>query len=57
MDPYISFISSACAELLKESEPLLPDAERHAAYEPFFDLYQKIYLDVKDSFNTLANLK
>ena len=50
-------VPSACKELLKESEPLLPDADRHAAYEPFFDLYQKIYVDLKDEFHTLANLK
>jgi xylulokinase len=50
-------VPSACAELLKESEPLLPDADRHAAYEPYFELYQKIYLDLKDEFHTLANLK
>ena len=50
-------VPSACAELLKESEPLLPSAERHAAYEPYFELYQKIYLDLKNEFHTLANLK
>ena len=49
-------VPSACAELLKESDPLLPDADRHAAYEPYFELYQKIYLDLKDEFHTLANL-
>ncbi len=49
-------VPSACEELLKESEPLIPDASRHAAYEPYFELYQKIYLDLKDSFHTLAQL-
>ena len=49
-------VPSACEEILKESEPLLPDAQRHAAYEPYFELYQKIYLDLKNEFHTLAQL-
>ena len=49
-------VPSACDAILRESEPLLPDAERHAAYEPYFDLYQKLYPALKESFHTLAGL-
>ena len=49
-------ICSACDEILKESDQLLPDKERHAAYEPYFDLYQKLYPALKESFHTLAKL-
>ena len=43
-------IPAACHQLLKESEPVRPDAERHAQYEKFFDLYQKLYPALKDLF-------
>jgi len=49
-------VPSACDEILKESDQLLPDKERHAAYEPYFDLYQKLYPALKESFHTLAKL-
>ncbi|MBQ4435914.1 MAG: xylulokinase [Clostridia bacterium] len=49
-------IPTACHQLLKVSEPVLPDAERHAKYEKFFDLYQKLYPALKDSYHELANI-
>ena len=49
-------IPTACHALLKESEPVLPDAGRHAEYEKFFDLYQKLYPSLKDAFHELAHI-
>ena len=49
-------IPTACHQLLKVSEPVLPNAERHAKYEKFFDLYQKLYPALKDSYHELANI-
>ena len=51
-----SDVPSACHELLRESEPLLPDAERHAQYSKYFDLYQQLYPALKDAYHQLANL-
>ena len=50
-------IPTACRQLLKASEPVRPDAERHAQYEKFFDLYQKLYPALKDCYHELANIE
>ena len=49
-------VPSACDEILKEKEPLQPDPGRHQAYAAYFDLYQKLYPALKDSFRDLARL-
>ena len=50
-------IPTACHQLLKESEPVKPDAERHAQYAKFFDLYQKLYPALKDAYHQLAHIE
>ncbi len=52
-----SDIPTACRQLLKVSEPVQPDAARHAQYEKFFDLYQKLYPALKESYHELANIE
>ena len=48
-------IPSACRRLLKPGEPLRPDAERHAAYQKFFNLYLGLYPALKESYHALAH--
>ncbi|MBQ8081210.1 MAG: xylulokinase [Clostridia bacterium] len=50
-------VPTACERLLKENEPLLPDSGRHAAYDPFFHLYEALYPALKDAFHELAQLE
>ncbi len=38
-------------------EPLEPDLAAHQIYEEYFQLYRKLYLDVKDDFRQLAELR
>lgn len=49
-------VPSACAALVRPGEPLLPDAERSAAYEPFYRLYESLYPALKPACGRLAAL-
>ena len=51
-----SSVPDACAKMIRESEPLRPDAARSAAYEPFYQLYASLYPQLSGSFGKLANL-
>ena len=51
-----SDVPSACAALVRPGEPLLPDAERSAAYEPFYRLYESLYPALKPACGRLAAL-
>mgnify|MGYP006308400211 FL=1 len=37
--------------------PMTPDAENHARYMAYFDLYKRIYTHVKEDFAALAALR
>ena len=47
---------SASAALVRPGEPLLPDAERSAAYEPYYRLYESLYPALKPACGRLAAL-
>ena len=49
-------IPSACAALIQENEPQLPDVQRHVDYEKYYDLYVSLYPALKDAYHTLARL-
>lgn len=49
-------VQDACAVALKKGAALAPDSDRAAAYKPFYDLYKKLYRDLREDFSTLAKL-
>ena len=49
-------VPSASAALVRPGEPLLPDAERSAAYEPYYRLYESLYPALKPACGRLAAL-
>lgn len=49
-------IPSACAALIQENEPQLPDVQRHVDYEKYYDLYVSLYPALKDAYRALARL-
>lgn len=49
-------VPSACRELIVEGNTLTPDSARHNAYEPFFNLYTRLYPALKDVYQIQANL-
>ena len=49
-------IPSACAALIQENEPQLPDVQRHVDYEKYYDLYVSLYPTLKDAYRALARL-
>ena len=49
-------IPTACADVIKENAPLVPDAGRHGAYEPYYELYCTLYPALKGAYHTLQNL-
>ena len=49
-------VPTACDAMLRVNPPQLPDAAASAAYEPFYQLYCKLYPQLKDSFAELATL-
>lgn len=49
-------IPSACAALIRENAPQLPDVQRHVDYEKYYDLYVSLYPALKDTYRALARL-
>ena len=49
-------VPKACEALIHDQEPLQPDAQRHAAYEPFYQLYTRLYPGLADAYAALAAL-
>jgi xylulokinase len=41
---------------IRYTEPFLPDPRRHALYNQYYRVYRRLYKDLKDEFNTLAEL-
>lgn len=50
-------VSEACKQIRKVDQSCEPDSNAHFAYEPYYELYQQLYLSLKDSFRKLANMK
>jgi xylulokinase len=51
-----STVQEACAAVVKRGRTLTPGEGKKAAYDPFFALYKKLYLTMKDDFKTLSKL-
>lgn len=49
-------IPAACAALIRENAPMLPDVQRHVAYEKYYELYESLYPALKDAYHALAQL-
>jgi xylulokinase len=49
-------LGEACGELVGKGSTLAPDPARTAAYQPYFTLYKKLYLSLKDDFKALSRL-
>ena len=49
-------VPEACRKMIRESEPLWPDAERSAQYEPYVQLYTALYPALAGSYARLAEL-
>ena len=49
-------IPSACEAMIALNAPVAPDAQRHAAYEPYYTLYASLYPSLKDAYKTLSML-
>jgi xylulokinase len=49
-------VPSACEKLVRENEPLLPDAQDKAVYARFYDFFVSLYPALKDSYKALSAL-
>jgi xylulokinase len=51
-----STVQEACAAVVKRGDTLTPDPSAKAAYDPYFDLYKRLYTTMKDDFKALSRL-
>ena len=49
-------IPSACAQVIRENEPLTPGAAEHNAYERVYSVYESLYPALKGAYSELAQL-
>jgi xylulokinase len=49
-------VDQACDAVIHKGSVQQPDMDRHRAYEPYFQLYRKIYTDLKGDFKILSEL-
>jgi xylulokinase len=49
-------VQEACAAVVKRGKTLMPDEEAGKSYAPYFELYKKLYRDMKVDFQILSNL-
>jgi xylulokinase len=49
-------VEQACEAAVRYGDALPPDMEAHGRYEPYFQLYKRLYLDLKEDFERLAEL-
>ena len=49
-------VLAACQQIRKVDQSCEPDQNAHAAYQPYYRLYQELYRNLKDSFTKLAQL-
>ena len=49
-------VPEGCAAAVRVGEAQRPDAERSAAYEPYYQLYRGLYPALRDSFHRLAEI-
>ncbi|MDR0520000.1 MAG: xylulokinase [Clostridiales Family XIII bacterium] len=51
-----STVQEACAAVVKRGDSLAPNAEKSEAYAPYFELYKKLYWNMKNDFSALSKL-
>ena len=51
-----SSVEEACDGIISKNIIQEPDMANHASYMPYYELYKKLYLDLKNDFATLATL-
>ncbi|GHU67413.1 xylulokinase [Clostridia bacterium] len=51
-----SNLTEACGEWVGKGSTLAPDQARTEAYQPYFSLYKKLYLSLKDDYKTLSRI-
>jgi len=49
-------VPTACAELVKENDPIQPIEENVKAYEPYYEYFLTLYPALKDAYAQLAKL-
>lgn len=49
-------VEQACEQVVSKRVAAIPDSIKSAEYEPYFSLYKKLYLSLKDDFVSLANI-
>lgn len=53
---YYSSVADACKAIIKTNQTCSPNADAMAAYEPYYQLYRRIYPALKNEFASLATL-
>lgn len=53
---YHASVADACKTIIKTNQTCFPNADQMAAYEPYYQLYRRIYPALKKEFATLAAL-
>lgn len=49
-------VEQACEQVVSKRVAATPDSVKSAEYEPYFSLYKKLYLSLKDDFASLAKI-
>ena len=49
-------VEQACEQVVSKRVAATPDGDKSAQYEPYFSLYKKLYLSLKDDFASLAKI-
>ena len=49
-------VEEACDKLIKKNKTQEPIKENHDAYMGYYELYKKLYCDLKEDFKTLSAL-
>ena len=49
-------VAEAADALVRPAGAQQPDAAAHAAYQPYFALYKRLYRDLREDFTALARL-
>jgi len=49
-------IDEACSVAVRKGGSQLPDMDAHKKYEPYFNLYKRLYRNLKDDFETLYRI-
>ena len=51
-----SSLEQACGAIIKKKEPVMPDEQHLREYEPYFELYKKLYTELLAEFTELARI-